>query len=66
MRLPTITVAGLLWATAILTFDMAAVELLRRGTSWPSWEAKLLLAVVPSINMLAIGLYLLAPALPPG
>jgi hypothetical protein len=60
MRLPTITVAGLLWATAILTFDMAAVELLRRGTSWPSWEAKLLLAVLPSINALAIGLYLLA------
>jgi hypothetical protein len=60
MRLPTITVAGVLWGAAILTFDMAAVELLRRGTSWPSWEAKLLLAVLPSINMLAIGLYLLA------
>jgi hypothetical protein len=38
---------------------MAAVELLRRGTSWPSWEAEVLLAVLPSINALAIGLFLL-------
>lgn len=62
MRPPTMSVAGLLLATAILAFDMAAVELLRRGSPWPSWEAEVLLAVLPSLNALVIGLYMLVPA----
>ena len=66
MKLPTTTVAGFLLATAILSFDMAAVELLRRGASWPSWEAEVLLAVLPSLTALVIGLYMLAPAQTPG
>ncbi len=61
MRLPTTTVAGFLLATAILSFDMAAVELLGRGASWPSWEAEVLLAVLPSFTALMIALYLIAP-----
>ncbi len=59
MRLPTMTVAGLLLVTAILAFDLAAVELLRRGASRSSWDAVVLLSVLPSINALVIGLYLL-------
>jgi hypothetical protein len=59
MRLPTMTVAGLLLATALVALDLAAVESLRRGTSWRSWDTTLLLAVLPSINALVIGLYLL-------
>ena len=60
MKLPTMTVAGLLLVTAILAFDLAAVELLRRGASRSSWDAVVLLALLPSINALVIGLYLLA------
>ena len=59
MKARTITVAGLLLATAILAFDMAAVELVRRGRSWHSGDARLLVDVLPTVNALAIGLYLL-------
>lgn len=53
------TVAGLLLATAILAFDVAAIELLRRERSWLFGDARLLIVVLPSVNALAMGLYLL-------
>src|SRR5262249_37582766 len=59
MRGRPITVAGLLLATAFLAFDLAAVELVRRERSWYSGDARLLVVVLPTINALALGLYLL-------
>lgn len=59
MKFPRITVPGLLVVAAILAVDMAAFELLRRTAHWNSWEAEVLLSILPPINALAIGLYLL-------
>jgi hypothetical protein len=57
MRVRTITVAGLLLTTALLAFDMAAVELVRREKSWRPGNARLLVEVLPAVNALALGLH---------
>lgn len=59
MRCPRVSVADLLQAIAILALDLAAVDLVRRGTSRDFWDAKLLFAVLPMINALVFGLMLL-------
>ena len=59
MRLPTISIAGLLLITATLACDMAAFELIRRASTWYAWEVEAILAVVPFFNILVIGLSVL-------
>jgi hypothetical protein len=58
VRLPTISIAGLLLLTATLACDMAAFELIRRASTWYAWEVEAILAVVPFFNILVIGLSL--------
>ncbi|MGC8639378.1 MAG: hypothetical protein ACP5XB_05810 [Isosphaeraceae bacterium] len=61
MRLPRISIAGLLLLTAIIACDMAAFVLISRSWySWYDWEAETFLAVVPFLNILVIALSLLA------
>lgn len=57
MKVRTFTVAGLLLATALLAFDMAAVELVHREKSWRFGNAQVLVVVLPAVNALALGLY---------
>ena len=59
MRLPTVSIAGLLWLTAIAAFNMAALVLIGRARSSKAWEAETLLVILPSANILAAGIYLL-------
>ena len=59
VRLPTISIAGLLLITATLACDMAAFELIRRASTWYAWEVEAILAVVPFFNILVIGLSVL-------